>query len=170
MDNGGEFTRLREALLCYYPDDVRRKKIAARCMVMAQAGQYNLPRSLQRGETTAAMLAAARFAEAALSMAFLLNRRFMPFYKWAGRTAQRLPLLGQETTSVLRQLSCTPWNDLALAMPVLEAIEQLCMDVANELRRQDLTQEDGNWLWTIGPSIQMGASDPEIRRLNVMED
>lgn len=170
MDNDGEFTSLREALLQHYPDDVRRKKIAARCMIMAQAGQYNLPRSLQRGETVAAMLAAARFSEAALSMVFLLNRRFMPFYKWAGRVAQTLPLLGQETVNVLRQLSCTSWGTPDQGMSVLESIELLCSKVADELRRQELTAEHGAWLWPLGPSVQMGIRDPELRSLNVMED
>lgn len=83
QDGTGAFTAFRHALLRYYPEDIRRKKIASRCMIMAQAGQYNLPRSLQRQEAGSAMLAAARFSEAALSMAFLLNCRYMPFYKWA---------------------------------------------------------------------------------------
>ena len=47
-DRLGAFTAFREALLGFYPEDVRLKKIAARCMGMAQAGQYNLLRSLKR--------------------------------------------------------------------------------------------------------------------------
>ena len=170
MDNGGEFTAIREALLQYYPEDIRLKKIAARCMVMAQAGQYNLARALQRGETVTAMLAAARFAEAALSMVFLLNRRFMPFYKWAGRLAQSLPLLGRETVQVLQKLARTSWDEPEQAMPAVEAIEALCASVADELRRQGLASEPGSWLWTLGPSVQRNVKDPEVRRLNVMED
>jgi len=170
MDNDGEFSALRQNLLQYYPDDVRLKKIAARCMIMAQAGQYNLPRSLKRSETVAAMLAAARFSEAALSMVFLLNRRFMPFYKWAGRVAQDLPIFGQETVSTLRQLACTSWNDAAQGIAAVESIELLCTHIADELRRQNLTTEHGSWLWPIGPSVQMNVKDPELRRLNVMED
>ena len=75
-DTGGACTRWRTALLACYPRDVLLKKMTARCMVMAQAGQYNLPRSLQRNDPVAAMLAAARFAEAALSFVFLCNRPF----------------------------------------------------------------------------------------------
>ena len=63
-------------------------------MGMAQAGQYNLLRSLKRGETATAMLAAARFSEQAVSMTFLLNKRYMPFYKWAHRGVEQLPILG----------------------------------------------------------------------------
>lgn len=170
LDSGGEFSAMREELLRYYPEDVRRKKIAARCMIMAQAGQYNLPRALQRGETVTAMLAAARFAEAALSMTFLLNRRFMPFYKWAPRLAQTLPILGTAAANILKKLAQTSWDAPSLAMPAIEAIESLCSAVAEELRRQELTSEQGSWLWPLGPSVQRGVKDPELRRLNVMED
>ena len=170
MDSSGEFSAMREGLLRYYPEDIRRKKIAARCMVMAQAGQYNLARALQRGETVTAMLAAARFAEASLSMAFLLNRRFMPFYKWAPRLAQELPILGTATASILKKLAQTSWDDPDQAVPAVNAIESLCSAVAEELRRQGLASEPGSWLWTLGPSVQRGVKDPDIRRLNVMED
>ena len=170
MDNSGEFSAIREELLRHYPEDILRKKIAARCMVMAQAGQYNLSRALQRGETVTAMLAAARFAEAALSMAFLLNRRFMPFNKWAPRLAQTLPLLGRETVNTLQTLSHTSWDEPDQAVPAVDAIEALCASVADELRRQGLASEPGSWLWALGPSVQRNVKDPEVRRLNVMED
>ena len=170
MDNSGEFSAIREELLRHYPEDILRKKIAARCMVMAQAGQYNLSRALQRGETVTAMLAAARFSEAALSMAFLLNRRFMPFYKWAPRLAQTLPLLGRETVNTLQTLSHTAWDEPDQAVPAVDAIEALCASVADELRRQGLASEPGSWLWALGPSVQRNVKDPEVRRLNVMED
>ena len=170
MDASGEFSTIREALLRYYPEDIRRKKIASRCMVMAQAGQYNLARALRRGETITAMLAAARFAEAALSMAFLLNRRFMPFYKWAPRLALGLPILGTAAANTLKKLAQTSWDDPDQAVPAVDAIESLCAATAEELRRQGLATEPGSWLWPLGPSVQRGVKDPEIRRLNVMED
>ncbi len=170
MDAGGEFSAFRNALLAYYPEDVRRKKIAARCMIMAQAGQYNLPRSLQRGDVAAAMLAAARFAEAALSMAFLLNRRYMPFYKWACRMTETLPAPGPRTATTLRLLARTPWDSREHGEEAVQAIEELCAEVAAELRRQSLCAIDGNWLWEAGPAVQKSVTDPELRRRNVMED
>ena len=170
MDEGGEFSAIREELLKHYPEDVRRKKIAARCMIMAQAGQYNLPRCLQRGDLVAAMLAAARFSEAALSMAFLLSRRYMPFYKWAGRAAEDLPVLGRSTVDTLRVISRTAWSDETQGMAAVQAIEELCAPVARELETQGLCPYQGNWLWAAGPVVQMGVKEPELRRRNVMED
>lgn len=170
LDESGAFTSIRKALLGYYPDDVRRKKIAARCMIMAQAGQYNLPRSLQRGNSMAAMLAAARFAEAALSMSFLLSRRYMPFYKWAGRMAETLPVLGSRTASVVKILARTPWDSRSQGAEAVQAIEELCSLVAAELHRQELCDIRSNWLWEAGPLVQKEVKDPELRARNVMED
>ena len=170
MDEGGEFSAVREELLRHYPEDVRRKKIAARCMIMAQAGQYNLPRCLQRGDFVAAMLATARFSEAALSMAFLLNRRYMPFYKWACRAAEDLPVLGRNVVETLRVLSRTVWQDETRGASALEAIEEFCALTARELETQGLCPNQGNWLWAAGPVVQMGIQEPELRRRNVMED
>lgn len=160
-DNASVFTGIREKLLAFYPEDVRRKKIAARCMIMAQAGQYNLPRCLKRGDTVATLLAKARFAEAAISMIFLLNRRYMPFYKWAGRCVGRLPLLGHECATLLAQL---PENNAT------DAVENLCAAVAKELRAQGLSTDADTWLWGHGPQVQLGISQPEIRSLSVLAD
>ena len=170
QDGAGIFSAHRAELLNFYPEDVRRKKIAARCMVMAQAGQYNLPRSLQRGEYGTAMLAAARFAEAALSMAFLLNRRPMPFYKWACRAARELPQLGRAVAGLVEQLAATRWNEPAAGVPAVNAIEDYCADVASLLRKENLASESGDWLWTLGISVQLGILEPELRCLDVMKD
>lgn len=168
-DAAGKFTAFREALLAFYPEDVRLKKMAARCMTMAQAGQYNLPRSLRRGETAAAMLAAARFAEAALSLVFLLNRRYMPFYKWAHRMVGELPLLGATTQRRLTALTALGWSQgPALADKAAAVVEELCVEVAAALRESGLSDAPGDWLLDHGPSVQARIVAPELRAMPVM--
>ena len=170
-DERGLFTAFREALLGFYPEDVRLKKIAARCMGMAQAGQYNLLRSLRRGETVTAMLSTARFAEQAISMAFLLNRRFMPFYKWAYRGVETLPVLGAETASCITTLSSVDWRLGARAEDrVGEIVEELCVAVADRLRREGLSDAEGAWLLEHGPSVQRRITTPELLQMPVMLD
>ena len=158
-DGPGEFTRVREALLHGMPEDVRRKKIAARAALMAQAGQYNLPRCLARGETGAAYLAAGEFVRESLGMIFLLNRAHMPFYKWAFRAMEALPVLGDQRgllENILRE-------------PSPGAAEELAAAVIEELRAQGLT--DGNWdyLEPHAYRIMTRIEDPEIASLHVME-
>lgn len=94
-DDLGEFTRIRKGLLPCYPGDVRIKKLAARVFAMGQAGQYNYVRIMKRGDGPAAMLALDEFVRAALSAIHLLNKRYMPYYKWAFRSARALPRLAE---------------------------------------------------------------------------
>ena len=133
MDARGDFSAWRKALLEYYPRDLWLKKLAARCMNMAQAGQYNLPRALRRGETVCAMLAASRFAEAALGMLFLLNRRYMPFYKWAWHIGRDLPFLGEYTADALKRIASTPLVGSG-GEAVCREVEALCSRFAEALR------------------------------------
>jgi hypothetical protein len=75
----GEFTRIREGLLRYYPEDIRLKKITARAATMGQAGQYNYMRCVKRGEFVAAHCALSEFIRAACSITYLLNKKYTPF-------------------------------------------------------------------------------------------
>ncbi|MCK7515360.1 MAG: DUF4037 domain-containing protein [Desulfobacterales bacterium] len=76
VDPLGEFTRIREGFLAFYPEDVMLKKIASRCMTAAQAGQYNYYRCVRRGEHAAAQYAEAKFIGDVISIVFLLNKRY----------------------------------------------------------------------------------------------
>ena len=168
-DADGRFSAWREALLAYYPRDVWLKKLAGKAMLTAQAGQYNLPRALRRGDAASAMLAAARFAESALALVFLLNRRYMPFYKWAPRLGRQLPLLGAPLGRLLDRLAAHPLRgpeDLDVAGPV----EDFCAAVAAHLRATGLSDEPDAWLWAHGPRIMAHVENDELRRRNLLEE
>lgn len=165
----GEFSRRRALLLDYYPQDVQLQKIASCCMRMAQAGQYNLPRCLARGEAGAAMLAAARFGEAALSMTYLLNRRYMPFYKWAVRLAAELPVLGAEVAALLAALAAHPLRGPEDA-DIAEPVEAFCAQVAAVLRQRGLSPLDDAWLWAHGPHVLRHVQDAELRRRDLLKE
>ncbi len=167
-DGGGEFSAWRRALLAYYPRDLWLKKLAARCMNMAQAGQYNLPRALRRGETVCAMLCVSRFVEAALGMLFLLNRRYMPFYKWAWHIGRSLPYMGSEVADTLKTIASMSLVEEGNA--VCQQVEALCGRFAEVLREQSLSREMDSWLWAHGPQLAARIGNPEIARLNLLED
>ena len=160
-DDLGEFSRIRNELVRGYPEDVRKKKIAARAALMAQAGQYNYSRCRRRGEYGAAALAAVEFAKAAISMVFLLNNRYTPYYKWMLRAMGELPVLG----------------DLRPAMELLLAggddqsrrIEEICGRVVRELQRQGLT--GGNWEYLEPHALAVTETirDGAVRNLHLME-
>lgn len=152
-DASGAFSAVREELLRCYPEDIRLKKLAARCMACAQAGQYNLPRMLRRLDPVSADLCRARFAEAAISLVFLLNRRYMPFYKWAFRGLKCLPVLGMATAERLSALMALPLMD-AEPEDVLKPVEAICQDIASRLFEEGLADDDDPWLYAQGPAVQ----------------
>lgn len=161
-DPSGQFSALLNQLRTQ-PDQVMRKKLAARCVTLMQAGQYNLPRCLKRGEDLAAMLAVQDFARAAASCVFLLNRQYMPFYKWMPRALRELPLLGRETAAQLRRLLADPLSADAPAQ-----INALCAMLADALRENGYTALEGSDMQAIGLNIQAQLTDPTLKQLPVL--
>lgn len=137
FDNYGEVSAIRQRLAAY-PHDVRCKKLAGQLLLMAQAGQYNYPRCLAHGETAAAQLAVNEFVNAALAVIFLLNNRYLPFYKWRFRALQELPVLG-DSARVLEYLLCTP-NDEDTAQEKQQLIEELASQIIAVLQEQQLSE------------------------------
>lgn len=167
-DPEGEFTRIRTVLKGFYPQDVLRKKIAARAAVMAQSGQYNYPRCLSRGDLNAAYLAAGEFVRAAVSMLYLLERKYIPFYKWAFRGMQDFTICRQPARELENLIAAG--NGIETAPQRQDLIESICIFTARELYRQGFSSTQEPFLQTHLASIMEGIADPEIRRLHVMAD
>lgn len=189
FDPLGEFSRIRKELGAYYPEDVRIKKIAARCAVMAQAGQYNYPRCMRRGDTVAAALALSEFLRAALSLMYLFNRTYCPYYKWQFHGLKQLSEKNLGTfclPGVIFQLErlvqagsqTSVWEDTSRAGydpyvnrldEKMSLIEGICISVVGELRNQGLTQGDDPFLQTHLPYIMDCIRDETIRACHVLE-
>jgi hypothetical protein len=164
VDGAGEFTATREHLLRYYPEDLRRKKIAARCMALAQTGQYNLERCLKRGDLVTAYIVVARFIESAEAMVFLLNRIFRPYYKWAYRAMSELPVLGAVTGALLRRAALAGASEDGVGI-VRQCVSEICALITDELRRQGLATTDDWFLTTHGEQVRQGIADEYLRSL-----
>ena len=181
-DPVGEFTRTREYLAGYYPEDLRRKKIAARCMSIAQTGQYNYLRIAQRGDTVAKQVTLGKFVEDAISMVFMLNKAFTPYYKWAFRAMRELPLLASEVAPLLEELyaedlgerevdgALDPGNVILRDIAKIDRnraiiIEKICALFVAELRRQGLSGSSSTFLAQHGEEVQSRITDPDLSRL-----
>ena len=165
LDNYGEVSTIRQNL-ARYPQDVRCKKLAGSLLLMAQAGQYNYPRCLSHGETAAAQLAVNEFVNAALSVIFLLNERYLPFYKWRFRALRELPLLS-ESARVLEYLLCTP-NDEDTAQEKLQLMEELASQVISLLQDQQLTEAICGDLEKHAYSVNDHIADSELRNMHIL--
>lgn len=158
----GEFSLIRNRLLAFYPDDVRLKKMAARCMTIAQSGQYNLSRCLQRGDHFAARYAETKFCADVISLIFLLNKKYAPFYKWMMRALPSLPSLGKKIHEHIGVLVQTP--DPKLKM---EIVEKICSLIISELKAERLTDSSSAFLLDHGPRIQAQIKNDELRGRNI---
>lgn len=170
-----DFSMTRGSLLAFYPEDVRRKKIAARAAIMSQAGQYNLLRLIKRQDKVAVTLALARFTEATISMVHLLNKRYTPFYKWAFFSMKTLPRLADTVAPLLTALADIPAllkkePTAKLHDTAFKLTEEICAAVAAELRAQGLSQEEDNFLQSHLASLMAGIKDPQLAAMHPMAD
>jgi hypothetical protein len=161
-DLSGEFSRIREGLNKFYPEDVRLKKIAARCMTIARAGQYNYTRCAQRKEEVAARYIEAEFCSDVLSLVFLLNRRYKPFFKWMHRAARPLPVLGEAVYKILLELVTSMGH-----VRKTRLMQDACVMLIEELRKQGLSDSQSVYLLDHGPIVQSRIQDPELRKIDV---
>lgn len=140
-DDLGEFTRIRRGILNHYPEEVRIQKIARQAALMAQSGQYNYSRMFGRGETVTAAIALSEFMKHTMSMVYLLNRKYSPFYKWMHRGMQELRIL-PEIGDILNALVDFPSGDERIP----QTIEIIVALIIAEMRKQGLTSGEDNYL------------------------
>jgi hypothetical protein len=162
QDPLGEFTRVRHALLQFYPEDVRLKKIASRCMTAGREGQYNFSRCIKRRELYAAQYSETKFCADAMSMVFLLNKRYAPFYKWIHRAIKGLPILGNYLYD--KVLNLVEEQDNLVKAQQIEGISQTLI---NELRQQGLSDHYSDYLPDHSPVVQQAIKDKKLRERNV---
>ena len=164
-DGLGEFSAIRERL-SYMPEDVRLKKLAGNLLIMGQAGQYNYVRCATRGESGAAQLALAEFTKSALNVIFLLNKRYIPYYKWSFRALGELNKLSQlgESLEYLISSGNTP-KELERKRAEIEAV---CAAVSRELVSAGLSDFRGNEAEAHAYAVNRKIQDGNIRNLHIM--
>lgn len=176
MDHYGEVSRLREYLR-YYPEDIRLKKIA-RCLAkMAQSGQYNYARCMRRGDEVASQLALFEFIDQTLSLIYLLNKKYKPYYKWSFYGLKDCPIL-RFVQPLIQKLATLPsqkqhWtkhiHDINRQDEKVVLIEQICQMVVVELKKQNLISGDDVFLETHTQEVMSHIQDSVIRQKHVME-
>ena len=171
------------------PDDVRFCLISRRLGMIAQAGQYNLPRSLNRGDGAAAMLSINEFVKACASLIFLINNPltvgYLPYYKWtfaalrrlSGRMATRLADLTEQLEDILRLASAACYGGHGFgeggkgARPaagrVTKLVESICARIVEELQAEGLTNSPETFLEWQRPYVEahISSDDPVLHSI-----
>ena len=174
----GIFSKTRQGFT-FMPEDLRLSLISRRLGMLSQAGQYNLPRMLQRGDGAAAMTSIHEFAQAAISLVFLVNNPvsvgYAPYYKWrfaalrrlSRRMATRLPGVCAQLEEILHLASAACFGvpgttaehkASTMATPPADRInaiiERICADIVGELRREGLTRSQETFLEWQRPYVE----------------
>jgi len=162
VDPPGEFSSIRTRLAAFYPDDVRLAKIAARCMSAGQAGQYNFHRSVWRGEHFSARYAETKYCADIMSLVYLLNRVYAPFYKWLHRGLKNLPRLGQFMARKVTALTAaTEYEEKRLL------IDEIANAAICEIQMEGLSHLESKFLVDHGPYIHARITNSSLRETNV---
>ena len=147
-DGDGTFSAIRERL-SVLPEDVRLKKLAGELVTAGQAGPYNYGRSISHGEAGAAALALGEFAKAVLHVAFLLNRKYMPYYKWSFRAARELKRFSAELppeklAETLTELLTAGAGSSSVTQELLDfLVRETCAAVTEILSEEGYRMEEG---------------------------
>jgi Domain of unknown function (DUF4037) len=160
QDPLGLFTTWRNQLRAYYPEDVRRHKIAARCMTAGQVGQYNYPRHISRGDQIALTYMESRFSYDITALVFLLVKEYCPYYKWMYRGLKAIDGLGERVYQLLEKLHCN-------RQPTTkgEVIEEICRLLIYEISRQNIVGGNITLLMDLSMEIQQTIEDSQLREL-----
>ena len=164
-DDLGEFTEIRNRIQ-NMPDDICLKKLAGNLLIMAQSGQYNYPRILNRGETAAAQLSLFEFSNAAMKAYFLLNGKYMPYYKWQFRALRDLPN-GEFIADSLEFLISTD-NSIENANIKNEIINSIAEEIINILKKKGITKATCNDLEKHAYSVNDFITDGALRNSNIL--
>lgn len=163
-DDLGMLTDIRNRLSSM-PQDVKLKKLAGHLLLMAQSGQYNYGRCVSRGETGAAQLAVIEFVKSTMQVIFLLNDKYMPYYKWSFRALGELDKFSELTYSLEYLISSenTEENSTLKA----NMIEDIAGLIITELQARSLTDAICTDLEKHAYSVNDRISDNNIRNKNI---
>lgn len=166
MDNYGEVSRIRENL-SNMPEDIRLKRLAGNLLIMAQSGQYNFSRCIKHGEPDAAQFASVEFVTAAMKTRFLLQGKYMPYYKWSFRALRELS--GAENLSEkLSFLLCGDNRDEDIAEEKYNVIEEIAGETIEQLKDKNLTAATCGDLEKHAYSVNDRIGDNDIRNMNIL--
>ena len=165
-DGYGEFSEIRERLM-EYPEDIMLKRLAGNLLIMAQSGQYNFMRCLSHGEPEAAQFACNEFVNATLKATFLLQGRYLPYYKWSFRALKGL-LFTEELAARLSFILMADHSDEEVAQQKYTAIEEIASWIIDELQSRDIKKAICGDLEKHDYSVNDFIKDGEIRNLNIL--
>ena len=164
-DELGLVTDVRKKL-AFFPEDVRLKKLAGCLTAAEQAANYNYERLLLRCDLAGAQLAIVEYVKHAMHAAFLLEKRYMPYYKWTFRAFIDLPTFASLKGDFERLLMSG--NGVGEAILKRRSIHRVNAALGEEIRRQSLSDYEGLHLDSVAHCVNAKIKDPSLRNAHLM--
>ena len=127
----GRFTAMRQTLQAYYPEPVRRRRLAHWSRYFSGMGVYALKRALLRDNELYASTTFARALRWGVQMGFLLDRTYYPYDKWLTHAFHRLPRMGPRLAGIVAEAPrlSTPWaRKLELLHQMSDVLDQAMVE------------------------------------------
>lgn len=102
-DPAGCFSALRRTFQNYYPEPVRRRRIAHWCRYFSGMGSYALKRALLRDNEYFAVVSFGKAIRWGVQLAFMLDKQYYPYDKWLMAFFRRLPRLADPLVPVVEE-------------------------------------------------------------------
>ena len=131
---------------------------------MAQAGQYNLKRSLDRSDISAAFFAKAEFMEALFGVLFLFAKVYMPYYKLRYKRLVQINYYPDELFEDIKKFTLS--ND---KKDLLYLSEKLSIYVKDILKYRSITRSNDDFLLNHAIDVQNSIKNPQIRAINLVK-
>lgn len=162
-DGYGEFTKIRQKL-AYMPENARLKKIAGNLILCCQAGVYNFERILKRKDYAGAQLALFEYCKSVINLIFLLNKKYLPFYKWQFKALRNLENLSL-ADSLEFLISSDNEKNSELKLQVVNDINSL---IVKQLKAQNLTDINCDDLEKHAYAVNDKITNNALRNLNIL--
>ncbi|MBT1177347.1 DUF4037 domain-containing protein [Bifidobacterium callimiconis] len=182
----GQFSKTRQGFK-NMPDEVRIALLSRRIGMISQAGQYNFPRMIERGDGAAAWLAIDEFVKATASFVYLVNEPitvgYLPYYKWSFAAlrklsrglATRMSDVCEQLETLLRISSAACYGGAGFGeggkgagpavKQVNEIVDHICGEIVTELKRDGLTRSDETFLEWQRPYVEEHIVNPWLKSL-----
>lgn len=157
-DSPNGFSIIREKLLSYYPKELWHSRLAREAVHISQSGQYNYGRMMLRGDVVTGEIAMGEFIKHVMSMVYLLNKSYAPYYKWMHRGIRELEW-GSEIGKLLEELALLPtqeqaWIDISEEMPEkvnkrdakVVVVEKICGLLLKRMKEVGLAEGEDHYL------------------------
>lgn len=108
-----------------------------------------------------AQIALSEFLQYYCEFIHLINKKYMPFYKWQYESLKTLPLLGEYTCLNFDKL--LSFNDTNESQKKVEIIEEMCKTLVDHLNKTKLSNSNADFLKYHSSEIVKRINNEELR-------